>query len=586
MVVDAVHGRTIMRKVEQGQVLAVRAIAGLHVVTLAWDFVPGQEAKRDKLLGFAIERTQLAANGTVFERFWLRGIKRFQNKDQGLPPGSPVPTSEHPVQSFQWGDYIADPKTTYRYRVVPVYGKPNLIELDDASSTTVEITTEGEEGKEQAGSGTRHDIYFNRGVAGSQAYARLFPDMKPDETKPESEQMKWLSRGLYEALLAFIARASGPAFKLRAMLYEFHYAPVGEAFKKAAAAGADVKICYEAQSYKDVNEAMIAATAIGALCQPQKSRGGVRHNKFIVLVHNDAPVAVWTGSTNISAGGIFGHSNVGHALWNRDIAQRYLDYWTRLADPNVKPSKLKEANLAVEPTPGPDDPPPADRILTLYCLRDDEPPKPPAPEKPNLQTLRWYAKRMAGAQRIMCMTFAFNFDPIFQTALDQPSDALRYLVFDKALETAVETEVTRTGNTVVAVGAKLEKGDLEEFLGEVLTGFNKNQYIHDKFILIDPLGDDPTVVTGTANFSGPSQDSNDENMLVIRGNKRVADIYFGEFMRIFDHLYSRYVVEKLHAAGKLDPKSGYLKEKTEDWITSHFKAGSPKEKRRRFFMGA
>src|SRR6266496_3644692 len=232
-----------MRNAKQGPVLAVRAIGGLHVVTLAWDFVPGQEAKRDKLLEFAIERSQLGADGTVFERFWLRGIKRFENKDQGLPPGSPVPTSEHPVQSFQWGDYIADPKTTYRYRVVPLYGKPNLIELDEASSTTVEITTEGEEGAEQPGAGTRHAIHFNRGVAGSQAYARLFPNTKPDETKPESEQMKWLSRGLFEALTAFIGRAAGPDaadFKLRAMLYEFHYAPVGEASGKAAEPGAEV----------------------------------------------------------------------------------------------------------------------------------------------------------------------------------------------------------------------------------------------------------------------------------------------------------------------------------------------------------
>ena len=574
-----------MRNIKQGSVLAVRAIAGLHVVTLAWDFVPGQEAKRDKLIGFAIERTELAADGAVFERFWLRGIKRFQKKDEGLPAGSPVPTSEHPVQSFQWGDYIADPKTTYRYRVVQVYGKPMLIDLDQASATTVEITTEGEEGVEQAGAGIRHDIYFNRGVAGSQAYARLFPGMKPDETKPESEQMKWLSRGLYEALLAFIARANGPDFKLRAMLYEFHYAPVGEAFARAEATGADVQIRYEAQSYKAVNEAMIAETGIGDFCKPQKSRGGIRHNKFIVLLHKTVPVAVWTGSTNISAGGIFGHSNVGHAVWNREIAQRYLDYWERLAAPAVKPAELKAANLAVEATPGPDAAPPADRILTLYSLRDDAPDK-HAPDKPNLLTLRWYANRMAAAKRIMCMTFAFNFDPIFQTALDKPSDALRYLVFDKAIDSAVETDVTRTGNTVVAVGAKLEAGDLEHFLGEVLTGFNNNQYIHDKFILIDPLGDDPVVVTGTANFSGPSQDANDENMLVIRGNKRVGDIYFGEFMRIFDHLYSRYVVEKLHAAGKLDPNAGYLKENTEDWLTSHFKPGSPKEKRRRFFMGA
>src|SRR2546428_10911664 len=116
---------------------------------------------------------------------------------------------------------------------------------------------------------------------------------------------------------------------------------------------------------------MIGKAGIRGICGPQKSGAGIRHNKFIVLIHKDKPVAVWTGSTNISAGGIFGHSNVGHAVWNREIAQRYLDYWERLAAPAVKPAELKAANLAVEATPGPDAAPPADRILTLYSLRDD-----------------------------------------------------------------------------------------------------------------------------------------------------------------------------------------------------------------------
>jgi len=109
---------------------------------------------------------------------------------------------------------------------------------------------------------------------------------------------------------------------------------------------------------------------------------------------------------------------------------------------------------------------------------------------------------------------------------------------------------------VIAPGAILKKGDMENFLGEQLTGFNNNKYIHDKFILINPLGDDPIVVTGTANFSKPSQYQNDENMLVIRDNTRVADIYFGEFMRIFDHLYSRYIVKKMTEAGTNDPMPG------------------------------
>lgn len=566
-----------MRGFVKGDVLAVRAIGGLHVVTVAWDFVEGQEAKRDGLLGFAIERSEFK-DGEVVERYFLRGIKRFKSKDEGTAPGTPVPTSEHPVQSFQWGDYTAKPATTYRYRIVPVYGQPKLLDLDDASATTVEITTEAEAGHAGPDGETCHDIYFNRGVAGSQAYARKFGQNQPDETQPESDQMKWLSRGLFEALTGFIARAAGEDaadYKIRAMFYEFRYLPVGLALKEARNAGADVAIRYEAQSYKDANEAMIAQAAIKGICKPQKSRAGIRHNKFVVLIHNDIPTAVWTGSTNISAGGIFGHSNVGHAIWDKDLAQKYLDYWDRLAAPDVTRKPLVAANLEVEPTPAPDSTPPADRMLTLFSPRDD---------KETLETLHWYADLMGSAQKILCMTFAFDLDPVFSEVLQRADKTLRYAVFDKNLAPADETKIDLAGNSVIAVGAKLELGDMENFIGEVLTGFNTNQYIHDKFMLVDPLGDDPIVVTGTANFSAASQHANDENMLVIRGNKRVADIYFGEFMRVFDHLYSRYIVEKMKKAGTSNPDAGYLKEDASEWVPQHFKKGR-KQLRRLYFMG-
>jgi phosphatidylserine/phosphatidylglycerophosphate/cardiolipin synthase-like enzyme len=565
-----------MRQLQKGHVLNVRAIGGSYVVTLAWDFAEGQDHKRTNLLGFAIERSELK-NGNVIERYYLRGIKRFKFKDEGLPPGTPMPTSEHPVQSFQWGDYTAKAATTYRFKVTPVYGKPKLLELDEASSTTVEITTEAEEGVGAPHDGAGHNIYFNRGAAGSQAFARKFPGVELDENKPQSEPMVWLSRGLFEALTNFIRRAAqddASDYKLRAMLYEFRYLPVGKAFKEAADAGADVDIRYEAQSYKDDNEAMIKKARIKGICTPQKSRGGIRHNKFIVLIHKNKPVAVWTGSTNISAGGIFGHSNVGHEIWNEDLAQSFLDFWERLAAPDVKPAGLKAANLDVEPTPEPGSRPPKDRILTLYCPRDD---------KGDEVTLQWYADLMGAAKRIGCISFAFNLDSDFHDVLVKDDGVLRYAVFDKNPGTEFEDEIQRIRNTVMAPGAILSKGDLANFRAEKLTGFNRNLYIHDKFILIDPLGDDPIVVTGTANFSKPSQYQNDENMLVIRDNKRVADIYFGEFMRIFDHLYSRYIVKKMKEAGANDPNAGFLKEDWQLWVPQHFKDG-PKQLRRKAFM--
>lgn len=569
-----------MRAWERGGFLQVRAIAGSDVVTLAWDFVAGTEEKRKGLLGFAIERAELDEAGELVNRYWLRGAMHLRFKDEGLPPGTPVPTPEHPVQSFQWADYTAKPGTSYGYRVVPAFGKPKLLSLAETLSSSVAVRCETEIGRDPAAGDTavRNDVLFNRGVAGSQTYARRFGKVKPDQTQPLSEQIAWLSRGLFEKLVGFIETAGGPDaadHQLRAMLYEFKYAPVGEAFLRAKVAGADVDIRYEAKSYLEENEQMIEAVGIGHICSPQRSRTGIRHNKFIVLVHQGVPVAVWTGSTNISPGGIFGHSNVGHAIWDQDIAQMFLDYWDALADPNVKPAALRNSCQAVTPTPADVQPPKG--VTLLFSPRDAVDPGTSSP------TLQWYADLLASAKSIACMTFAFNFDRVFAKAVDGDTDALTYLVFDKAPDDLQETQIRRNKNAVMAVGSKLEKGDLENFVGESLTGFNRNRYIHDKFFLVDPLSDDPIVITGTANFSEPSQESNDENMVVIRGDTRIADIYFGEFMRVFDHHYVRYIVAKMKLEGVQDPNAGYLKATTAEWLDGHLKPGQ-KALRREAYM--
>jgi len=94
---------------------------------------------------------------------------------------------------------------------------------------------------------------------------------------------------------------------------------------------------------------------------------------------------------------------------------------------------------------------------------------------------------------------------------------------------------------LIAVGNHLSDSVLEDwiqktFVDEELTGLNGHvRYVHTKYMLVDPLSDDPIVVTGSANFSNASTKNNDENMLIIRGDTRVADIYLGEFMRLYTH---------------------------------------------------
>lgn len=562
-----------MRATAKGSELKAAAYAGTYVVVLAWDTVDGKAPPRKDLLGYAIERAELDLAGNEVERYWMRGIKRFKDKDKGLPPGTPVPTAEHPIQSFLWADYTAKAGTRYQFRIVPLYGTPKNPTLDDAAAVTLDVRAEreGDQPSDALDESARHDVFFNRGVIGSQAYAREFGNREPDAENPRSKEMKWLSRGLFEALLRFIGLA-GDGMALRAALYEFHYQPVANAFAKAIEAGADVKIVYDAASdYKVGNEATIRAARLdeyGAVI-PRTVSEGIRHNKFIVLLEGDTPRAVWTGSTNISDGGIFGHSNVGHVIWNDDVAQRYLDYWERLAK-NLTPTKLRGPNTTATPTPA--GKPPRNSVTPIFSARD---------AKTSNQTLQWYADRFAEAKELSCMTFAFNIDEVFQQVLDQDNDVLRYVVKDDPLG---ETEsIGQDRDVIFAAGAYLGEGALANFLRERSNPLNRNRYIHNKFMLVDPLSDDPLVVTGSANFSKPSQRTNDENMLVIRGDTRVADIYFGEFMRVFDHHYARYIVRVLTDEGRSDPEAGYLKEKTADWLASHFNSKSYKAKRRKYF---
>src|SRR5262249_45725538 len=99
----------------------------------------------------------------------------------------------------------------------------------------------------------------------------------------------------------------------------------------------DVKILYDDPNYGGPNRAMINHESLSKVCAPRKSGGAQKHNKFIVLLKNGKPIDVWTGSTNISNGGIFGHSNVGHSVRDEQVAGKYLAYWTALCTPIQPP---------------------------------------------------------------------------------------------------------------------------------------------------------------------------------------------------------------------------------------------------------
>ena len=549
---------------QQGHAIApssmrAQVIAGNHVVTIG---VNMDEEQTEDLLGFGFHRT----DNTEHEAYWLEGQKRFKISDPGLPPGKGVPTNKHPIQSFLWADYTAKGAHDYVYKIVAIRGTPEAPR--EAESVSVQVLTESHNDT------SVHDVYFNRGAISSQAYAQRFDNRDPDEIGAAA--YKWLSRGLHEALLGFIGQAKDGHYALRAAIYEFQYPDVLDAFYSADAAGADVQIIYDAKANpkgpRAKNEAAIKAEQIKKLCIPRAANPSyIAHNKFIVLIKDGVPLEVWTGSTNVTTNGIFGHLNVGHIVRDADVADLYMKYWTDLAeDPEARTIKPKN----VQNSPAPVDVP-SGGMAPVFSPRS------------TLDALDWYVELMRNAQTAAFLTGAFGIPKPFVDVLENESDAVRYVVLEKPGQGA-DSEIVlrkiravRSNQIVVGPPKWFSLNAFDDWLMERRNPFSENvAYIHTKFMLIDPLGADPWVITGSANFSTDSTNQNDENMLVIRGDERAADIYLGEFMRIYNHLSFRAwaagkTKEELDQISYLDP--------TQDWIGEFYKPGTRRMLQREYF---
>jgi len=344
-----------------------------------------------------------------------------------------------------------------------------------------------------------------------------------------------------------------------------------EAFGAARDRGADVKIVYDdrrtgSKKYpSEKNREAIAEAGIEDLVIPRAATPSyIAHNKFVVLLEDGEPRQVWTGSTNITAGAIFGHSNVGHVVRDPAVAAKYLSYWQKLAgDPEAKALRP----WVEETTPVPESVPEAG-TSTLFSPRSSP------------QALDWYAQRMGEAGSAVFLTAAFGISEPIERVLKEDRDYLRYVLLEKEDEDMAV--LYRDPDNRFAVGGTYGDTPLGRLLAERLTGLNSNVfYVHTKYVLIDPLGDDPLLITGSANFSEPSTTRNDENMLVIRGDSSVADVYLGEFMRLFNHFFVRDLVRR-----QQDPSySRQTHLSTDDsWREAYYREG-PQQKERLYFAG-
>ncbi|HEV2815958.1 MAG TPA: phospholipase D-like domain-containing protein [Allosphingosinicella sp.] len=541
--------------------LRARAIAGTYVVLIAFDC---DVDYCEGLLGFAIRRIDHEKN----EDRWLSGLKKFD-----LPEaGDDVTTHAHPVQKFHWGDYTARAGCTYTYEVHAMRGKKGALVDDDSVSLTV--TCERPEGVGKNG----HAVHFNRSAASSQAFARRFPALPPGEVD-DPEARAWLSRGLQESLIAFIEQAQAGE-GLHLFVYEFAKPDYAEALKAARERGVNLQILHDAilkQGKGPILESrpLLEEFGLADVAKDRVASGlAISHNKFVVWTGTDgAPKAVWTGSTNFTDAGVYAQSNVGHAITGPEPAGTYLKWhqtvWNdptmSCADSRAEACKLTTLpDMAKSPTG------------TTVVLSP----------RGSIEAVELCAALVRDADKMVCFTAPFPLhDEIEEALAETPAQTFGLLnrrgVVGPTLSGAPNT-------SLAAATAFNQESVLEAWQDKMLDRLRAESlhhsgvFIHTKIILVDPLSDHPRIVSGSANFSDNSSRKNDENQLFIFDEPEVADVYLGEFMRMFDHYYYRDHLKMMKAEELADPKAAYLDE-TDGWTEKFFNGGLRERERVAFF---
>jgi phosphatidylserine/phosphatidylglycerophosphate/cardiolipin synthase-like enzyme len=572
-----------------------RAIAGTHAITMMLNY---EEGRRKGLMGFAFQRETVGKGGGGPQ--WSRSQKVFKSvvpdpknehdpKDTSKP--KPFYTNDFPVQSFVWGDYSASPATTYRLRILPMYGKPGALKSDPKDEINLEIETEKEWEP-----GEKHGVWFNRGAIASQAFAERFGNKAPENIDdPKDPEVAWLSRGLLEACLNYINETSSDD-ALRVAAYEFTYPPILNALKAKLDAGIDVQIVYHDTSDGDgANETAMEAAGLPINDQKttyRRSKTKIPHNKYIVrLKGGKDPVEVWTGSTNFTSSGFLGQTNVGHRVADPKTAEQYLAFWEIVkTDPELADARAAVAEL----TPDPIEVIAEKSIARLFSPRA------------GTKMLDWYGRRMLNAANSVWFTAAFGVTAKLVTPLAQARDQMRFVLMEKPATDANRTALTKDrSHVILSYGTPLgelyamkngkptarrpiKQFELDKWYFKEELYRPKNDgfvfFLHTKFLLVDPLSDDPLVCSGSANFSPGSLTANDENMLLIRGDTRVADIYMTEFDRVFRHFYFRDIANELAGAKNSDDAKAAFLDETDAWTDDYFTSGHTKNNRRLMFF--
>ena len=570
------------------------AFSNNDIAVVAWTF----DRHLDGCLGFAIHQIDIDANG---KETILPALARFANQN-----AANLTTEQAPVQKFWWKDLFAKRGGTYQYRIVPMGGSPGaaltpLAGVDPLLTNKVTLTPQRPPFNVYFNRGITATQALSHALNDKPSINALAPHILDPADPIRIRLMGQLSEGV----TSLLDRADKGGGIIHGALYELND-PNGLEKRLQAnpesrnvilgnEQSVDPKTKKAIEDGDSANRTALKAAGVNVIDRIL-GKGDIPHNKFLVLSEKGAPVAALSGSTNWTSTGLCTQTNNALVIESAEIAQRYMDYWNALkADVDAAGGDEKKLqstalrNFTHKNNDGSIAKPISlgNGVTVEVMFSPNTQHKLVSPPKETPNDMNRVFDLINGAKQAVLF---LAFDPGNNSILDAAGRALaknpdlfvrgaltspqRALNFSEALHQGGATEQGDGADqaagsdakvTVVGEpgkpkkkGAKLAsaKPDSRAVPAGAVTkddAFGKWEaelakygfaIIHNKIVVIDPFSDNCTVVTGSHNLGFRASHNNDENMLIIRGHRGLAEAYACHVLDLYDHYAWRFLLKE------------------------------------------
>lgn len=321
-------------------------------------------------------------------------------------------------------------------------------------------------------------VYFNRSVYDEVATGGV---------------AQYLNHAVDDTLLAYMSRAN---YSIDICMYSIDNANnILTALNTAAAAGIQVRVIGDS----GISNVIWDNLNVADKERRPSSLNGIMHNKFVVIDANSPdpndPI-VWTGSTNFTDDQLVTDPNNVIIFQDQSLAKAY----------QIEFEEMLAGNFSSNKT--------------------DNTPK----------------EFLIGGKRVECY---FSPTDLVNPAIRRTAESAEYDLYF-ALLSFTRTDIAYSISDVVDDGvfalgilddisdqnANLVYEILAPEMGSHLLIDNKGYIFHHKYLLADPnlTSSDPTVLTGSHNWSTSAQSRNDENTVIVH-DAHIANLFYQEFVQ-------------------------------------------------------